>query len=380
MSKQKDGKKVLMILSNPFLVDPRVHKEAKALVDAGNEVSIIVWDRHRDYEPESIIDGIRVIRIHNEGLMKSLPNDLFRNPIWWRMAYKKGLELYRNGFDFEVVHCHDLDTLLAGVWLKKKVGCKLVYDAHEIFGFMIKDTAPKWLSKASLKMERLLLKRIDHLITIDEPFKDYFASIADKPITIVMNCKDLEYEEYEPPTSEVFTLVYIGLMVRDRFFPDIIDLVGSMEGVKLIIAGKKEGIFEEVKNHSEKYDNVEFLGTIPSKDILPLTRMANANFILIDPNTGQHKMNIYNKQFEAMVCGRPIIVTKGTYAAKMTEELKCGLTVDYNKESVRDAIIKLRDDPKLCEELGRNAFRAAKEKYNWEMEKKKLLKVYEEII
>ncbi|OYT61776.1 hypothetical protein B6U81_02310, partial [Thermoplasmatales archaeon ex4484_30] len=257
MSKQKDGKKVLMILSNPFLVDPRVHKEAKALVDAGNEVSIIVWDRHRDYEPESIIDGIRVIRIHNEGLMKSLPNDLFRNPIWWRMAYKKGLELYRNGFDFEVVHCHDLDTLLAGVWLKKKVGCKLVYDAHEIFGFMIKDTAPKWLSKASLKMERLLLKRIDHLITIDEPFKDYFASIADKPITIVMNCKDLEYEEYEPPTSEVFTLVYIGLMVRDRFFPDIIDLVGGIKGVKLIIAGKKEGIFEEVKNHSEKYDNVE---------------------------------------------------------------------------------------------------------------------------
>ena len=368
-----------MFLSNPFSVDPRVYKEAKALLDEGNEVTVIVWDRHRDYAPESMIDGIRVIRVHNDSVMKILPNDVFRNPLWWRKAYKKALELYRKEYNFDVVHCHDLDTLQIGVWLKKKLGVKLVYDAHEIFGYMIKDTASKWLSKTSLKMEKKLLEYIDHLITIDIPFKDYFASIVDKPITIVMNCKDLEYKKYEPATSDIFTLVYIGLMVKDRFFPDIIDLVGNMEGVKLVIAGKKEGVFEEVKNHSEKYDNVEFLGTIPSRDILPLTRSGDATFILVNPDTGQHKMNLYNKQFEAMVCGRPIIVTKGTYAGKMTEELKCGLTVEYNKESVRDAIIKLRDNPELCEELGRNAFRAAKERYNWEVEKKNLLRVYEEI-
>ena len=372
-------KKILMFLSNPFSVDPRVYKEAKALLDEGNEVTVIVWDRQRDYAPESMIDGVRVIRVHNDGVMKILPNDVFRNPLWWRKAYKKALELYRKEYNFDVVHCHDLDTLQIGVWLKKKLDVKLVYDAHEIFGYMIKDTASRWVSKTSLKMEKKLLGYIDHLITIDIPFKDYFASIVDKPITIVMNCKDLEYKKYEPATSDIFTLVYIGLMVKDRFFPDIIDLVGNMEGVKLVIAGKKEGVFEEVKNHSEKYDNVEFLGTIPSGDILPLTRSGDATFILVNPDTGQHKMNLYNKQFEAMVCGRPIIVTKGTYAGKMTEELKCGLTVEYNKESVRDAIIKLRDNPELCEELGRNAFRAAKERYNWEVEKKNLLKVYEEI-
>lgn len=89
---------ILMILSNPLLVDPRVYKEAKALVDTGNEVNVIVWDRHKDYEPESIVDGIKVVRIHNEGIMNILPNNLFRNPLWWRKAYKKGLEPYKNGF------------------------------------------------------------------------------------------------------------------------------------------------------------------------------------------------------------------------------------------------------------------------------------------
>ena len=57
--------------------------------------------------------------------MKVLPHDLFRNPFWWWHAFKKGVNLYKKGFNFDVVHCHDLDTLAAGVWLKKKLGVKL---------------------------------------------------------------------------------------------------------------------------------------------------------------------------------------------------------------------------------------------------------------
>ena len=54
---------VLMILSNPFLVDPRVHKEAKALVDDGHKVTVIVWDRKKAYPPEDTVDGINLVRI-----------------------------------------------------------------------------------------------------------------------------------------------------------------------------------------------------------------------------------------------------------------------------------------------------------------------------
>ena len=67
-----------MLLSNPLMVDPRVYNEAKALTDAGNNVTVIVWDRKNQYEVESIIDGIRIIRIHNDVLMKFLFNDLLR--------------------------------------------------------------------------------------------------------------------------------------------------------------------------------------------------------------------------------------------------------------------------------------------------------------
>ena len=369
-----------MILSNPLMVDPRVHKEAKTLVDAGHEVAVLVWDRHCEYKPHEIIDGIKVFRIHNEKLMKVLPNDIFRNPLWWREAYKKGLELYRSGYKIDVVHCHDLDTLQAGVWLKKRLGVKLIYDAHENFAYMIRGKVPYPVFKLSSMMEKKLINFVDHIITVSPPLRDFLRSITDKPITIVMNCKDLIYQDYIPPKNDMFTLVYIGVMIKERFFPEIIHLVGSLDGVRLIVGGKKEGMYWEVEKVAKQYKNVEFVGTVPSDKILPMTHIADAVLLIIPPPSKYRQETLFNKQFEAMVCGRPIIVTKGTYAGKMTEELKCGITVNYDKESIKRGILLLRDNPKLCEELGKNALKAAKERYNWAIEKEKLLRVYREIV
>ena len=118
---------------------------------------------------------------------------------------------------------------------------------------------------------------------------------------------------------------------------------------------------------------------MPTEKIYELTRSADATFVIVNPRNKNNKYTVFNKQFEAMVCGRPIIVTKGTYAAKLTEKYRCGITVEYNEKSIREAIIKLRDNPQLRDELGKNAFKAAKEIFNWENEKKRLLKVYEEV-
>ena len=371
--------KILMLLSNPFMVDPRVYKEAKTLLEAGHEVTVVVWDRKGEYPEESTVEGIRVVRIHNTGLMRLAYHDLFRNPIWWRRAYRKGMEIYDNGFKFDVVHCHDLDTLYSGVWLKRKLNCKLVYDAHEIFGYMIEENMPGFICRFALHMEKKLVKHVDSMITVDEPFRDYFESIADCPVTIVKNCKDLVYDGYETPNNDTFTLIYIGIMNKGRFFPEIIDIARELQGVRLILAGKKEGLFFEMKEYVKCMEDIIFLGTIPTDEIIPRTRDADATFVLVDPSSRQNQKTVYNKQFEAMVCGRPIIVTDGTFAAEMTLQNRCGLVVDFTKDSVKDAVERLRDDPELAETLGRNGFEVAKKRYNWNKEKQNLLDVYNEL-
>ncbi len=368
--------KVLMILSKHYITDPRVQKEAQTLKKSGNNVSIIVWDRRKKFKEYEKIKEVHIHRIHNSFLMKILPSNIFKNPLWWRKAYKKALDIKEKSFDFDVVHCHDLDTLQAGVWIKQKTGCKLVYDAHEIFGYMIEGNVPSLVVKRAFTLEKKLLKHIDQMITVSEPFKKYYEKITDKTVTIVMNCKDLIYEKYEKKKNSVFTILYIGGMSRIRFFPKIVDVVGNIPKVKFKIAGLKGWFYDEVKEKSKKYKNIEFLGTVPTKDILRLTREANTVYLVIDQKSKQMQKTLFNKQFEAMVCGTPIVCSRNTNAGDMTEKLNCGITVDYNEESIKEGIIKLRDNPKLCETLGKNAFKAAKEKYNWENEKKNLLKVY----
>ena len=370
---------ILMILSNPFMVDPRVYKEAKSLVDAGHKVSVIVWDRKNDYEPESIVDGIKIIRIHNKGIMKILPNDLFRNRFWWKRAYRKGLDLYKTNFKFDVVHCHDLDTLQSGVWLKKKLGMKLIYDAHEIFAYMIARDLPKFIVNYALSMEKKLVKYVDNVITAEVNYNYYFKSLDCDSITTLLNCKDLIIEEYQPPENDVFTIVYIGVLNRSRFFPENLEAIGNIKNVKFIIAGKKENMYHEIENMSKNYSNIKFLGPIPYHQVIPYTIGANLVLCMIKSSDINNRIASANKQFEAMVCGRPIICTKGTRSGEITRNAECGLVVDYTKEALSKAIIKLRDSPELCEKLGRNALKAAINKYNWEIEEKKLLKLYEKI-
>ncbi len=185
-------------------------------------------------------------------------------------------------------------------------------------------------------------------------------------------------KNYKTPKNNVFTALYVGTLNRSRLFPQLVDALAEISDIKIVIAGRKDVIevYNEVEQASSKYKNVEFLGTIPSDQVIPLTCKSNVVVCPLNPYGKSPKIATANKQFEAMVCGRPIICVKGTYPGKMTEELKCGLVVEYDPHAIKEAVIQLKNNPKLCEELGKNALNTAITTYNWEKQKKKLLDVY----
>jgi glycosyltransferase involved in cell wall biosynthesis len=371
--------KILMILSNPFIVDPRVYKEAMSLSDAGHQVTVIFWDRHAEYPSDETIQGVRVVGIRNKGLMKIMPHDLFRNPLWWRKAFKNASELYKNGYRFDVVHCHDLDTLQTGVWLKKRLNVKLVYDAHEIFGYMIEKTMPSFVSKISFLIEKRLIKNVDHIITVNDPLKTFFSKITHHPIDIVMNCGEIITNTYSPPKNSMFTVSYFGILESSRMFPKIVEYLGTIENIQFLVAGKKARLYNQVEQVSRKYKNIVFLGSIPYNTVIEKTLDCNAILCMLDPREKNNQVGLPNKIFEAMLTGRPVIVTKGLYYSNLVETERCGVSVEYDFEEVQKSIIMLRDTPKLCEELGKNGLNAAIREYNWEKQKKTLLSIYERL-
>ena len=111
--------------------------------------------------------------------------------------------------------------------------------------------------------------------------------------------------------------------------------------------------------------------------VIPETAKGDVVMCMLNPNNLNNRVGPPNKLFEAMVCGRPVIATKRTYSGDLVEKLQMGLTVDFDKEDFKKAIIKLRDNPKLREEYGKNALNAALNKFNWDVQNNNLLKVYE---
>ncbi|MFO8108932.1 MAG: glycosyltransferase [Thermoplasmata archaeon] len=111
--------------------------------------------------------------------------------------------------------------------------------------------------------------------------------------------------------------------------------------------------------------------------VIPITKQCDVIHCVFDPNNKNNKIGFPNKIFEGMVSGRPVIATKGIFSGNIIEKNNMGIAIEYSKKSYRDAIIKLKDNPQLCEKLGKNALKAAIREYNWEKQEEKLVSVYE---
>lgn len=375
--------RVLMFRANPCTNDSRVYSEATSLLRAGYEVIVIAWDREKKNPPRQNWDGIDIVRVSTRlslkyGAASWLWNG-FNLLLWWQQAYRQALILNKEKH-FDVIHCSDFDTLAIGTKLKRKLGLPLIYDAYEIYGYMMARIFPHRVASIFLWLEKRLIRGVDKIINVCEPQRRYFESITDKPISVIMNCKPLQSLEYQPPNNEEFSLLYIGSLHKGRAVPMLVQAAKELPGVRCLIGGiGQPDYIQALKEACSRTSNVTFLGRIPFDEVIPMTKRADCIFLMVNPEDLNNRIGLGIKQFEAMVCGRPIICTKGTYSGEVTEQEEVGLAVEYTKEALKEAIIRLRDDSELREKLGRNALEAAITKYNWQREEEKLIELYKSL-
>lgn len=373
--------KIIMFVSNAFTNDPRVYNEAKSLINAGHEVTVIAWDREKRNISEETWDGIHVVRLQTKINTSHASFDWLWVGLglllWQRKAFKLALRLHKKNA-FDVIHCHDFDTLPIGIRLKKALSMPLIYDAHEIYGYMISAILPGFITSVFLWMERRLLKHADQIINVSGPQKKYYSSITKTPVTLVMNCKSLVSSEYQPADNQgIFTMLYIGGIHPGRPILMLIQAVKDLENVKCLIGGVGHPSYvNRIKEQCTETSNVIFLGKVPFNEVLSLTKEADCIFFMLNPDDPNNAIGLGNKVFEAMVCGKPVICTKGIHSGNFVEKEKVGLSVSCSQEALREAIISLRDDNKLVEQLGRNALQAAIREYNWGKQEEKLLNIY----
>ncbi|RKY76114.1 hypothetical protein DRQ07_10830 [candidate division KSB1 bacterium] len=363
--------KILMIVANSYRHDSRVAAEAEALASAGHEVTVIDWDRDYRYPEKDSINGIEVITIRPVPKGRQLWS-LQILSFWFRVI------LIAGRLNFDVMHCHDLDVLITGIFYKLFGKKRLIYDAHEIYTALLSRGRAKIVKPFFSLIEKIAVKKVDKLIVADETYFEYFKNIGYKEAVVVSNYKNIENKKYILPKNRTFTLCYLGVLSPSRFLLELIDVVKDLRDVKLIIGGGgslQAGITEA----SERYKNIIFLGRVPQQEVVPITKKSNAVVCMIDPSDYNNRIASANKQFEAMAAGRPVITTKGTRSGEITEQTESGIVVEYSKEALKKAIVHLRDNPDFAEKLGRKALNWAVKKFNWKSQSQNLINIYNQL-
>ena len=104
-----------------------------------------------------------------------------------------------------------------------------------------------------------------------------------------------------------------------------------------------------------------------------------AGIVVTHPNPN-HKNAYMTKLFEYMSAEIPVIASDFPLWRSIIDGAQCGLLVEpMNPEVLAEAILYIIENPEEAYEMGKCGRKAVREKYNWDYENIKLLKLYKDL-
>lgn len=373
-----DKKRVLLIVPGAIEYNYRIPKEIETLKHGGYSVTLLIWDRDcKTLDSEQIGDAERYydkirVRLKAPWSIKVLPF----LPIWWSFEF---FWLINTKWDVaHVINFHSIIPALIAGKLKRKPVIYEILDTYEDVLII-----PKIARYLLILVDKVFMQLASAVIIADEAQVEEFEGISNSKVICVYDSPPDFSKESIVKENNVFTLFYAGVLykIRRLNLEKIVSAISSVDDVKLIIAGYGDQV-EEVEAWSRAMpDKIQFIGQIFPDDALKRSLAADLLFELRDPTVPQYKYICGSKFLRAMSCGKAVLVSKDTSAAIKVYKDNCGLVVDSNNiEEIKGAIIKLRDNPELCNELGANARKAYEKRYSWEIMEKRLLALYRELM
>ncbi|MCL0073013.1 glycosyltransferase family 4 protein [Dehalococcoidia bacterium] len=370
--------KVILVISHLLDRDVRLSKEMSALRNEGYTNVVICWDRECKGDKPAVPEECEQIRLKLKAPwgIRILPF----LPIWWCFVFVR-LLISR----WDVVHAVNFDciipSVIAGILKRKPVAYEIldVYEDQMVL--------PRAVRSVCINVDKLFMRLASAVVVADEAQIEGVGGIPNPKVVPVYDSPPDTFGKQVSgypgnQTKGEFTLFYAGVLYRDRRLnlDKVVEAIEDIEGVKLVIAGYGD-LEKDIKQWSCRMpDKVEFLGKISYEDVIRRGSDADLFFILRDPIVPVNRYTCGSTLFNAMICGKPILANNGSSTAIKVYKENCGVVVDANNiEEIRNRIIKLRDNPELCEEFGANARKAYEQRYSWEIMGERLVDLYHEL-
>ena len=372
-----------MLLKNHFINDSRVLKEASSLINNGYLVSIFCLSD--DLLPRiETINGIKVRRIQK---ISQKEKKILKKITALLLFSIKSILLCRR---FQVVHCHDIETLHLGIIIKllsfwRK---KVIYDAHEYETDQSHslDLSHRFKKNIYQMTERFFIQFVDHTICVSNSIaNEYMKLYKIKKPSLILNCPPYYKKKYHKnllrkhfniePDKIIF--LYQGFLIRNRGIEILVEAFKRQGNPKKVIVFIGDGYLKEmIHTTSKEYDNIFHLNAVSPRNLLDYTSSANIGLLFYDNNCLNHYYGLQNKFFEYIQAELPIIISDLYETGLIIKRYNNGIIVKNDLEELVKVIdsITWRD----IEEYRKNNDEI-KKIYNWEQQEKALVNFYENL-
>jgi glycosyltransferase involved in cell wall biosynthesis len=381
------NKKVVMLLSNSYNPDDRVRNEALALIEVGYDVTILAWDRDGTHPVKEMLSGVIIRRINFQAGYGQGSHKMLAYLKVWRWFLKE-----LNQIRPIVIHCHDYDTYLAGVWyVWTHQRINLVLDTHENYYMMMKPLVSTQAAFVVGLLERTLTGIADLLISSNQATADYYGRFGAKKVIVVGNWKNPQAYNFGmdvitkkrqeigiAPTQLV--MVYIGALSEDRNVLALLQAIRARPNVFLILGGRGDQDYE-IRNACSTMQNVYFPGYIHPDEVPLFTASADVVYYCFDPDNIYAPYNAPNKLYEALAAGKVILASDlGGELSRVIKTVQCGILLSHvAPETIGDAIDLLWQESIRSVMQGRSK-EAGQLLYNWQVAKNKLQGAYNNLL
>lgn len=236
--------------------------------------------------------------------------------------------------------------------------------------------------KIMYQMEKSMYKKTDALIYTFEGGKDYLKEKGwDKVVDLnkVFNVnngvvseeqlrqKELYQMDKELFNEDKFNIVYVGAIREVNSLGIILDAAKVLQekdnSIRFILYGDGTQKAElEQRCKDENINNVIFRGRIDKKYVPYICSRADINLINVRRTGIQKYGTSYNKMYDYMLAGKPILCTIDVNYNYL-EKYNCGFTTKSQEpEDIANEIIKIKNlDKETYEKIGKNAYKASKD-------------------
>lgn len=363
----------------PF--DQRIfHHECFSLAKAGYQVTLLA------HAAEDINrDGIAIRTLGNLNIGKSrlrLADRYYKTQKALQAALKINAKVY---------HIHDPELIHAALMLKKYTHSRVIFDSHEdnIGYIWQKQYIPKGYRQLMVwfldYFERRAAHNLDVIITADQGVRNRFSNLGART-EILYNFPRLDFFSLPQESfPKIFDLVYHGTLPRYHLevcFQIDDALVRRGRKLNWLLFGTipdLEWANDEVCKRQAS-DRIILGGKVPHEEVSSKVLSAKIGIIPM-PSLPKFQNNIPTKLFEFMALGMPVVLSDLPPSRPFVGDGKCAIMVQPDDfGAYAEAITGLLDFPSRCLEMGIEGRRKVLQEYNWELESKKLINLYQELI